>query len=180
MKRNISGFIIGISLFATQAISADEGTIHFSGRVQDQSCDLSVNGSANGDATIVLPSVPLSVFSAPGTQTGTTPFVISLKDCTPGLMVRPFFEANNVYASTGALGNTTMPSDGGARNINIAIMNDQGTQLDLNTNLIVNNPFQEIDSSGEVGFEYAAGYLAVGEVSTGKVTTALVYTIAYQ
>ena len=180
MKYALSAITLGVSLLSTQVANAEDGTIHFSGLVQDQSCDLSVNGSNSGDGTVTLPSVLLSELNTPGIEAGSTPFTIALKDCTPGLMVRPFFEANNVYAPTGSLGNTTLPSDGGAQNVNIAITNNQGTRLDLNTNLVADNPFQEIDNAGEVGFTYAASYLAAGNVSVGKVTSALVYNILYQ
>lgn len=180
MKRTISAIVIGVSALSAQLTSADEGTIHFTGLVQDQSCNLSVDGSGSGEGTIVLPSVPLSELAVTGIETGETSFVIILTECMPGLKVRPFFEANNVYPPSGALGNTTTPSDGGAKNVNIAIINSQGTRLDLNSNLITDNPFETIDSAGEAEFEYKASYLAIGTATAGIITTALVYNLTYQ
>tara|TARA_R100000750_G_scaffold34782_1_gene22341 strand:- start:3564 stop:4214 length:651 start_codon:yes stop_codon:yes gene_type:complete len=180
MRYTLSAITLGVSLLSAQFTSADDGTIHFSGLVQDQSCDLSINGSGSGDGTVTLPNVLLSELDSPGVEAGKTPFTIALQDCTPGLMVRPFFESNNVYVATGALGNSTLPSAGGAENINVAITNDQGTRLDLNTNLVADNPFKEIDNNGEVSFVYKASYLAIGNVGVGKVTSALVYNMIYQ
>ena len=180
MRYTFSAITLGVSLLAAQHAIADNGTIHFTGLVQDQSCDLSVNGSGSAEATVSLPNVLLSELDSPGAEAGKTPFTIALKDFTPGLMLRPFFESNNVYAPTGTLSNSTLASDGGAENINIAISNNQGTKLDLNTNLVADNPFREIDTAGEVDFEYKASYMAIGKAGVGKVTSALVYTIVYQ
>lgn len=180
MKNTTSSMMLGLGLLSASLANAADGTIQFNGLIQDQSCNISVNGSGNGNGTVKLPSVTLDELADIGTEAGKTSIVIHLKSCTPGVMVRPFFLSNNVYAPTGALSNTTLPSSGGASNINLTISNVEGTRLDLNTNLVADNPFREINSNGSAVFVFFAKYLSIGVVGAGKVTSALVYNIVYQ
>lgn len=169
-----------LALFTSSFTVAEEGIIHFEGTVQGESCDLSLNGSGTGTATVKLPDISKNSLAAPGDTAGATALSISLKHCSVGIFVRPFFESANVNSIRGTLVNTTTAADGGARNVEIVVFNDQGTHINLNTNLETDNPFRETDSQGNATFSYSVEYLATGHASSGKITTALLYNIIYK
>lgn len=167
-------------LLAASGAFASDGTITITGQVTDSSCNIAVNGGT-ADYTVTLPTVSKDVLASDGAVAGASAISFSLSGCPASGAVRAYFEPTNVDPSTGnLLNNAASPAD----NVQVQVLNQSGTAIDLRDNS--NNPFTNFidDGSGTSGtadFTYSAQYIAVGgAAAAGQVDTALVYTLDYQ
>ncbi|WP_146012718.1 MULTISPECIES: fimbrial protein [unclassified Pseudomonas] len=99
MKKLISLGLVwatAVALSSAHAADASDGTINFAGQMIEQTCQVSINGQAGANATIILPTVTTDSLNGPGTQgqtKGDTLLRFTLSGCAgPATKARVFFE----------------------------------------------------------------------------------------
>lgn len=179
-KNNLSAiaFIVGFA-FASHALAAD-GTITINGKITDTTCTVSVdNGSAS--ATVTLPTISATALPSANATAGTTPFNISLKDCSgTALKASTYFEAGAFTdAATGRLNIDT--AAGAASNVQVQLLNANREAIIAGASQAAGQNDIAVDiSSGSATLNYFAQYYATGAVGAGAVTTQVDYTITYE
>jgi type 1 fimbria pilin len=142
--------------------------------------------TAGNNQTVSLPTVDASQLSSNGKVAGTTPFNIVVSGCPDGVSVATnTFSGGSVDTNTGNLKNTTSTANGGARNVEVQVLNGPGTTA---TGPIIfgkssastqnSGTFNIVDNA--VTLNYYAQYYATGAVGAGAVTATINYTISYQ
>ncbi|MNV19698.1 Laminin-binding fimbrial subunit ElfA precursor [compost metagenome] len=165
------------ALALSQFASAADGNISFNGEITGQTCV--INGG-NKDIVVTLPTVAASTLSATGKTAGKTPFSIDLTGCaaTPAKVQVQFEPGATVDSTTGRL----IPAPGGATNVQVGLSNaDDASAIKLGLALSAQNSRAADIVNGAASLRYTAEYVASGGAATvGKVTTSVVYSIAYQ
>lgn len=168
---------------AFTANAASTGTINFSGNVTDTTCDVAVNG-VSGDASVTLPTVPASELASAGKTTGLTNFTLSLNDCVTGSegqnTVAAFFQTGaTVDNETGRLKQT---SAGGAENVSLELLDgtNDSTIFVGNQNQNSSSYFADIKDGEEIKLPYSVRYHAEAPVTSGVVTSSVVYNLQYK
>ncbi|NBI50507.1 fimbrial protein [Burkholderia sp. ISTR5] len=169
---------------ASQVAFAADGTITFNGSVTSQTCTVVTN-----DFTVTLPPVSAASLKAGGLTAGATAFNIKLKDCAPlkddNTKDDVAIKSVHAYFENGPLtdvsGNLNL-EPGDAANVQVQLLNGSNqTPIKLGlsdasqgaTNVPVN-------PDGTATLPFYARYYATGAAGAGKVSTKVVYTIAYQ
>lgn len=87
-----------------------------------------------------------------------------------------YFEAGpNIDTATGRL----KIASGGAANVQLQILNQDGTVIDLSKPTTAQNTTQATVSSSAAVLQYTAQYYATGTVGPGNVSSTVTYSIAY-
>lgn len=170
------------------AMAVGDGTITFSGSIKDATCEISGGDETlpdqGADFTVTLPTVNVTALAKSGDTAGDTPFYINLSgsNCPNGKIADVIFDnasSMNIDTTTGNLKNTTATTAGGADNVQIRILNNNRTAL----NLTQSNSAHQSKSitANKATFTYYGQYVAVnGASSAGEVKTDVVYSIKYQ
>jgi major type 1 subunit fimbrin (pilin) len=165
------------ALALSQSASAADGTISFNGEITGQTC--MINGGTK-DIVVTLPTVATSALDAPGKTAGRTPFSIDLTGCaaTPAKVLVQFEAGATVDSATGRL----VPAPGGATNVQVGLNNaDDNSVIKLGAAQSAQNSKAADIVNGAASLRYTAEYVANGGAATvGKVTTSVVYSLAYQ
>ncbi|MGX5022266.1 fimbrial protein [Enterobacter sp. UPMP2060] len=176
----IMSMLIGLS-FTTNA--ATSGTINFSGKVTDTTCDVAINGQ-KGDATVSLPIVPTSELASVGKTTGQTSFTMTLENCVLGNQgentVSAFFQAGaTVDNISGRLKQTSIA---GAENVSLQLLDGTNGNVIFvgNPNQNEKNYFSNINGNEVIKLPYSVRYYAEGPVTSGIVTSSVVYNLQYK
>ncbi|WP_172929378.1 fimbrial protein [Pseudomonas sp. MS19] len=185
MKTILSSALFSVSVMTAGVATASDGTVNFIGSVIGQSCniDISQGQAQNGvgpNALVTLPTLGISALPNEGSKAGSTSFLFLLSDCTPGMMVRPFFESTNVNPASGYLLNTVSTANGGSSDVELEILNVNDESIDLRTNPESTNSYQDITSAGNAVMEYNVQYTAGVNPTSGTVSSALTYTLQYR
>lgn len=185
MKKILNSAVFSVGVMAASMASASDGTVYFVGSVTGESCNIDVSqglivNSGGPNGTVTLPTLGVSALPSEGSKAGTTPFTLYLTDCTPGVMVRPFFESTNVNPSSGFLQNTVSTSNGGSTGVELEILNFENESIDLRTNPEVTNSYHDINDDGSTIMEYKVQYSAGENLTAGSITSALTYTLQYR
>jgi major type 1 subunit fimbrin (pilin) len=178
MKTKILAALVAVG--AAQAVSAFDGTITFNGVITPTTCTIN-GGNGGNDFAVELPTVEHTAVDF-NQAAGRTLFQIVLTDCTPASgSVHTYFEPinSNIDAVTGYLQNTAAA---GATNVEISLRNGDGTWIDLRAADGGQNSKAMAISSGGAVLKYYAEYQGVNNllVEPGLVTSAVVYSLAYQ
>lgn len=180
--------LFAVLMGAGSAAAAEDGTITFTGTISDATCEIT-GGDAGGDAgspdfTVKLPSISTTALSKADMRAGDTPFYIKLSgaNCTNGKVASVYFEqaqSTNIDTTTGNLKNTTPSTSGGAKNVQIGLLDSDKAVMNLTT---ANNNAKTVTVSGNTArFDYWAQYVAVGGAATaGDVASDVVYSIQYK
>lgn len=143
--------------------------------------------TAGNNQTVTLPTVDTSQLAASGRTAGTTPFSIAITGCPDGFSVASnLFSGGTVDNSTGNLSNTTTAGNGGARNVEVQLLNGTGSSLTGALNLSKKNNAASQNSgtfdvvNNAVTLNYYAQYYATAAATAGAVTASINYTITYQ
>lgn len=181
--KNIITFAALSSLFAVSAVqAAGNGTINFTGAVNSQTCNATVNGATGATAAAVtLPTVQANVLSTAGNTAGQTAFKMDVTGCattspTGATTVKAFFEKGANVDSNGRLINTTA---GGANNVVLELVDGTG-----NTALKAGDATQNTGnfitiSGGNATLPYSVRYYATGAATAGAVTSNVTYSLIY-
>nr|WP_312978487.1 fimbrial protein [Atlantibacter sp.] len=167
-----------MSLFAACSVMADSAnTITFRGEVTEQTCSVTVNGSA-ARPVVLLPTVNKSELSDPADTAGLTTFTMGVSGCTTGpsdMQLKTLFIGTNVTAS-GNLANT-----GDAQNVELQLMTDSTASMAIDLRAM-----QAVDGivlrAGETAGEhdFAVQYFTpTGSATAGTVVSAVQYAISY-
>lgn len=163
--------------------AASTGTITFNGMVTDTTCNVNVDGQGV-DATVTLPTVPVTELAAAGKTIGRTNFNMALSDCVVGTegenTVAAFFQTGaTVDNNTGRLKQT---SAAGAENVSLQLRDGTNDNIIFagNQNQATTNAFAEIKDGEEIALPYSVEYYAEAQVTSGVVTSSVVYNLQYK
>ncbi|KVD47577.1 fimbrial protein [Burkholderia sp. ABCPW 11] len=184
--------VAGLASVAMNAAHASDGTINFTGAVVASTCK--INGGTN-DLTVPLPKVSTNQLSAAGATAGSTPFTLSLSGCTtdkkdaantvipaPVKKVSVAFEPGaNVNLATGRLKPTGADAAG---NVEIGILNDKYQPIKIGAESSTQGvQIVDIDTAeggtGTATLQFAAQYVATGEVTGGSANSFVTYSLTY-
>lgn len=165
-----SAFVV--AAFAPSAATAADGTITFNGKIVPATCTVS-SGSAS--QTVTLPTVDAHSLAASGQTAGLVNFTIDLTGCTGNGAAMVYFDGGSNTATDGNLKNL-----GGAGNVEVQLLNNDSTTIDLSQASGSQNSKPVSFSSGAATLPYQARYYATGASSAGSVTTSTAFTVVYQ
>lgn len=171
--------VMGVSSFAD---AASNGTISFSGRVTDNTCNIDING-AGSNATVTLPTVSADQLENQGDVTGRTVFNMNVSGCELGhdySRVAAYFQpGDTVDMSTGRLKTTP----GGAANVDLQLLDVAGGYSVINvgnTDQISSATFVDTATTGAATLRYAVEYYSKGDAGAGTVASSVVYNLQYE
>ena len=183
-KRTALLFLSGLTVFS-QA-NAYDGQITFEGSVLDVTCDVTggVDGgteSTSGSFTIDLPAVYTTDLTKSGDRSGDTKFYLKLSgaNCVDGKTANVVFEKadSDIDSASGNLNNTITKAAGGAENVQVILLNNDKSDINLNTVSAAHQP--AIIASNTARFDYWAQYYATGQATAGSVRALVAYSISY-
>lgn len=175
-------------LLTTPLAHAYDGTITFNGSITASTC--TVVGAAQAgqahaaSATILLPTLPASSFSANSSIAGTTNFELLLTGCLATasqqnvrtLFTTPDEVVNGVIVAKGSADSAA------AGNIGVILQTENGTVIDVNGGSKQDPGAPMPASTGDVKMKYQVSYSRVDSavaVTPGKVSNTINYEIAY-
>jgi major type 1 subunit fimbrin (pilin) len=174
----LSTFIATAALAALPLAShASDGTITFKGAITSQTCTISGGGQGN-NFSVTLPTLSTSSLTADGATAGSTPFTITLTNCTPNSgNVSTYFETGaTVDIKSGQLAN----AQGTATNVEVRLLNSDQSQIVLGQAQANQNSHSGTISAGSATLNYSAEYAATGGAATaGSVLTDVTYSMSY-
>lgn len=181
--KKIIAFAALSSVFAVSAVqAAGNGTINFTGAVNNQTCNATVNGATGTTAAAVtLPTVQANVLGTAGNTAGQTAFKMDVTGCattnpTGAGTVKAYFEKGANVDATGRLINTTI---GGASNVVLQLVDGTGNSP-INAGDISQNTGNYVAiSGGNATLPYAVRYYATGAATAGAVTSSVTYSLIY-
>ncbi|MGL4545567.1 MAG: fimbrial protein, partial [Plesiomonas sp.] len=164
----------------TNAAQAADGTIDFQGRLIEQTCSITVEGSVNPHlASVTMPSVSTSALSAAGMTTGRTNFEIELSNCSgSAATAAAFFDAGaDVDPVSGQLLTT-----GSATNVRLQLLdnNANGAVIKAGDMSQLTNTSRVTIVGGKAILPYSVQYIATGAATAGTVFSSLLFSINYQ
>ncbi|KVO87713.1 hypothetical protein WL21_04860 [Burkholderia ubonensis] len=179
-KKAFGLLVASFGLSAASIAQASDGTITFTGSIQATTCQVE---SGSAEPTVSLPTVGAAALSDAGKVSGRTPFQLRLTGCTADeknpQKVRTFFEAGaDVDTSTGRLNNSV--ATGGAKNVQIQVLNDQHAQISLGQAGDQKSQAVTIDKNGNAVLNYFAEYYATGKAEAGKVESRIEFSLTYE
>ncbi|WP_283228267.1 fimbrial protein [Pantoea sp. EA-12] len=156
-------------------MAAGTGTVNFDGELTQNTCDVSIGGQGS-DATIVLPTVNVSLLQTAAQTAGLQTFILRTSNCNPDMWTyAAFFEAGpTVDTLTGRLKNTNKT---GATNVSLQLV-DPLAQKPIqagNQNQVANNTYYRPNN-----LAYAVQYYAEGPTTPGLVNSSVVYSLMYK
>ncbi|PLR36282.1 type 1 fimbrial protein [Chimaeribacter californicus] len=173
-------------LVSATAVSAEDGTITFTGDIRDATCVVTVGddtgSSDTGDFTVKLKPVSVTALDADKRRAGDTPFYIKLSgaQCPNGKYANVSFEralSLNIDPVTGNLKNHT--AAGAASKVQVGLTDEKLNAIDLNQQITDPTAGKQI-ANNTAQFDYWAQYVATGGAATaGSVNTNVVYSIIY-
>ncbi len=182
MKNIISLAALGSLLSVSIVQAAGNGTINFTGAVNSQTCNASVNGATGATAAAVtLPTVQAGVLSTAGNTAGQTAFKMDVTNCATvspsgAGTVKAFFEKGANVDSNGRLINTT---SGGASNVVLELVDGTGNSALKAGDISQNTGNFVTISGGNATLPYSVRYYATGAATAGAVTSNVTYSLIY-
>jgi major type 1 subunit fimbrin (pilin) len=183
--------ITAISLVNT-ANAATNGTVNFSGKLNDQTCQVVLNNGSSASGTVTLPNVPSDKLATSFSTAGKTPFTLKLTGCkasTTAFGVTAYFPGNSYSsASTGVLLNQETGATA-AQYVNLQILQKNGS---TETAVQIGKPITDASykyttvaaNATSATMNYAVQYINTYNSSVvikpGKVKGIAVYELAYQ
>lgn len=178
--------IIAVLLFLGEgalAFANSNGTIDFSGKLVNSTCDVSVNSYSNGNsATVTLAPTPAQNLYTTGKTAGLVTFSFLIQYCNGRPSFKAYFENGpSVDVDTGRLNNTRIDDDA-AKNVQLQLLESSSYN---NKPIFIGSGNQRTSSfygssSGDGSLiSYAVRYYATGQVQPGLVTSDVVYTLIY-
>lgn len=184
MKLKTALLLLSGAALTTQAAAFD-GQITFEGSISDVTCIVTGGEeggteSTSGTFTINLPNVSTTALKTSGQRAGDTKFYLKLSgaQCTDGKTANVIFERaqSDIDSATGNLTNLVSGSEGGSKNVQVALLNKDKTPLNLNT-VGSHQPVKIANNTAR--FDYWAQYYATGQATAGKVKGLVTYSISY-
>lgn len=164
------------------ALADSEGTVSFYGEVAAATCQVRINGEANG--VVLLPTVSIAEFNGAGSTAGLTPFTLAISGCEmmpvgSDLNLTTNFIGYNV-TNAGNLGNVAA---NGASDVFIQLTTDAtGTgTVPVPLNGITPTPGLILqDGETSAHYRFGAQYVTEGGApGAGAVKAVAEYTLSY-
>lgn len=154
--------------------------VNFVGIYSDETCNIVINGATNTEV-VSLPQLSVASLQNNGTEAGSVPFKITLKDCPASRKVTLFFNSSSTAADseTGNLVNST--GDDYSSNVQIRLRKENNEQTIIDSS----ESGQEYSipaEAGDVEHIFTASYYAKGSsaVTAGKVHAIAGVELVYQ
>jgi major type 1 subunit fimbrin (pilin) len=195
MKKTLFSAALAATLgFVALQAQASDGTITFTGQITDAICTVTGGAGTDGaakDITVKLDTVSVNALAANGQTAGDHPFSLIVAggtggNCADGTKVTLHFDGATtpsgfasamVNPATGRLKNKTPGTGGMANNVEVGVLNTNGSQINLWTS---SGSPQATVSGGKAQLDYVAQYVATGGAATvGLVNTAVMYSVIY-
>ncbi|MFZ3390690.1 fimbrial protein [Buttiauxella gaviniae] len=138
------------------------GTVKFNGFVSGSSCDIT-----NGNKTVQLPSVPTSSVIEKYAY-GIVPFTINITGCNTKILNPKLRWGPNILMNTTKDGYLKNHSKDGAKNVGLAILNNESQIINLHS-LESYNP-DESSPEGTLSYTFQVGYIKTGKTKNDEVT----------
>ena len=168
----VSSLMTVIALPIPAAMSAD-GTITFTGEINNTTCNISFNGR-NSSTEITFDPISASALSKAGEVANEQPVTLSLTNCQNATEnVRAMFESNETDNSTGNLKNK-----GTASNVQVQLLDNSHSPIRLGDGSQSNGPSFKIENDMAT-LNYFARYYATDKVDGGDVNTMVNYSLSY-
>lgn len=163
-------------LLSGAAFAESTNTLTFKGEVTEQTCSVTINGSA-ANPVVQLPTVSINDLTAATSSAGLTTFTMGVSGCTADigtLQIKTLFIGNNV-TSSGNIGNT-----GTATSVELQLLSaPTGSILDLNSPTPVEGlSVQSGDTAAEHDFAVQY-YTPTGNATPGTVVGVVQYSLSY-
>lgn len=118
MKKHLAVLL----LLSPSLVLAAGNTITFRGQVHAQTCQVSVDGSAN--PVVLLPTVATGDLAAVGSAAGETPFVVSVSGCTAS--ATDALKIKTQFLASAATSGNNIPNLGTAKNVALQLRKSVG------------------------------------------------------
>lgn len=184
-KLNLGLAVLALSAAST-AFAAPTGTINFTGKLLDSTCDASLVGAspAGTSGSFTLQTMNIAGLAKAGDTIGDIAFTIKLTGtgCTDGgIIATPYFEAETTKVNAaGRLINTATGATA-AKNVDIQIVTANKTAIDLMKPALTQEVTTGVDNGANTkDFTYYARYFATGAAEKGDVTSSVSYSIFYK
>ena len=190
----VASVTVAISLVNT-AYAATSGTVNFSGKLSDQTCQVLLNNVTSASGTVELPPVSKERLSTSFSQAGITPFTLKLTGCkasSTAFGVLAYFPRTTYITEFDALGflknmeTGTTAADGVMLTI---YKNDGSTERQINLGKPITDSGYQFTTvaanATSATLEYSVRYInfrstSDSPVTVGKVKGIAVYELAYQ
>lgn len=166
--------VAAIVALAPMSAMAVDGTINVTGQVTASTCKIN-NAVSPATIDVVLPTVSTTSLNANAVTAGNKAFTIALSECGALTQAVTYFEQG---ANTLANGN--LKSNGTANNVQVRLLNNDLTAIDVSKASTLQNSKPVAISSGAANLNYWAQYYAIGQATAGTVTTSVQFTMQYQ
>lgn len=174
MKLKIAALASAIAATAfTGTAMAYDVRIDINGQLTSSTCKIDA-GTGQQTKTVNLPTLSTNSLSTAGSYAGRTPLTLSISNCEAETKATVKFEASNVNVTpAGTLRN--LEKADAATNVEVQLLNDSATVLNLNTD----SPVYNIkDGQGSMTF-YAQYYSPNGKATSGKVSSYIEMSMNY-
>ncbi|MEE4411148.1 fimbrial protein [Serratia sp. C2(1)] len=163
-------FIASQSMLTAKACSTDCSIdVYFTGKYTDETCNVVINNASNNEV-VTLPRVAVESLKKNGSEAGSVPFDITLKDCPASRTVTVFFNSS-VSGSDTETGN--LINDAGtllSRNVQIRLRKENSSQVIID-NAATGQDYIISSAAEPLSHRFTASYYAKGDsaVTAGKV-----------
>lgn len=188
-KTLLAALFLGTSIISSSVLATDtaatgtDGTINFTGKIVNTTCNLTGGGTKNPE-TVVLPTVNMASLAKTGDVAGKKSFSINLSNCsaanTTGInSIKAYFHhANNITAE----GRLKTNKD----HVNIEILDANSSKINLAADASAQTGATDVsnrNSDNKLALNYFAQYYATAttdNTDVGDVSSTVEYTIIYQ
>lgn len=174
-------FIVSQSISTAKACSTDCSIdVYFTGKYTDETCNVVINNASNNEV-VTLPRVAVASLKKNGSEAGSVPFDITLKDCPASRTVTVFFNSSvsGLDTETGNLVN-----DAGtllSRNVQIRLRKENSAQV-IFDNATTGQDYIISATAEPLSHRFTASYYAKGDsaVTAGKVHSVAGVELVYK
>ncbi|WP_341318926.1 fimbrial protein [Paraburkholderia sp. IMGN_8] len=171
MQRGLAALLLSlVPIGMVYSQTATTGTINFTGSITDVPCEIDSTATSS---SVTMAKVFANDFSGVGSTTGTTSFVIVLKNCgasTTGATV--LFTGTTDSTNSTALQTTV----GGAGGVALQLVDDTATPISIGS-----SSKEYTIAEGDNTFNFAARYIATSATVTGGAADATaVFALTYK
>jgi len=166
------------ALIAAPLTSMAAGTITFTGKVNDQTCNVAIQGETN--PTVTLPTVSVQQLITSGTA-GLTPFKVTVSGCKTG---QAQLDIDTVFSGAPITVNGNLKNTAGlpAANVEVQLLKNPTGTADSVIALSSVTPVAGLSlapGAQEAEYEFAARYFSAGSAGAGDVQAVVNYDITY-
>lgn len=175
-----TALVVALSAAAAAPAMAADGTVTINGQITATTCNIDAGGTGTKNQTVTLPTVSTTALDAANKPAGETNFYFNLSGTGCAGTAKMHFESASspVNVATNRLRNETLPAAGGADFVEVAILNKDGSKIQLSDSS--NSASYTLTAGATTRLDYFARYEATTAAATaGEVKTHVDYSIDY-